>query len=124
MTTSKQLMCPHCGGVVATAVHRRWPGKLTLAAIDGTPVPPESVALQLLRARARLADNPRDPAAADRLAFLEDNVYELVFDLTCPNGHSILRTMPQIVRARRLAPSRAKNLRSRLAYWTSPMLPA
>jgi len=99
MTTSKQLMCPHCGGVVASAVHRRWPRKPTLTAIDGTPLPPESVALQLLRARTRVTENPTDPAAADRLAFLEDHVYELVFDLTCPNGHSILRTMPQIVRA-------------------------
>jgi hypothetical protein len=72
---------------------------LRLTAVDGTPLPPESVALQLLRARQRVAENPRDPSAADRLAFLEDNVYELVFDITCPDGHSIVRTMPQIVRA-------------------------
>jgi hypothetical protein len=103
MSSTTQLMCPHCGAVVATAVYRRWPGTLTLNAVDGTPLPPESVGLQLIRARARAAENPRDPAAADRLAFLEDNVQELVFDLTCPVGHSILRTMPQIVRAIRSA---------------------
>ena len=97
--TTKQLLCPHCGGVVATAVYRRWPGMLRLTAQDGTQLPPESVALQLMRARARVAENPRDPAAADRLVFLEDNVHELVFDLACRDGHSILRTMPQIVRA-------------------------
>ena len=103
MPSTTQLMCPHCGGVVATAVYRRWPGTLTLTTVDGTPLPPESVALQLSRARTRVAENPRDPAAADRLAFLEDNIQELVFDLTCRDGHSILRTMPQIVRAIRSA---------------------
>jgi hypothetical protein len=99
MAVTKQLMCPHCSRVVATAVYRRWPGSLRLTAVDGTPLPPESVQLQLLRARQRVAENPRDPAAADRLAFLQNDVYELIFDITCPDGHSIVRTMPQIVRA-------------------------
>jgi hypothetical protein len=104
MSVTKQLMCPSCGVVVATAVLRRWPGSLVLTAVDGTPLPPESVALQIQRARARLAANPRDPAAVDRLAFLEDHLEELVFDLTCRAGHSILRTMPQIARAIRSTP--------------------
>ena len=104
MAVTKQLVCPHCSRVVATAVYRRWPGKLRLTAQDGTPLPPESVALQLLRARAQVAENPRDPMAADRLAYLEDNSYELVFDISCPNGHSILRTMPRIVRSIRSTP--------------------
>jgi hypothetical protein len=104
LSVTKQLMCPACGVVVATAVHRRWPGSVVLIAVDGTPIPPESVALQLQRARARVAADPRDPAAVDRLAFLEDNVYELVFDLPCRNGHSVLRTMPQLARAIRSAP--------------------
>ena len=99
MAVTKQLMCPHCSRVVAAASYRRWPGRLRLTAVDGTSLPPESVALQLVRARQRVAENPRDPAAADRLAFLKDNLEEFVFDIPCPDGHSIVRTMPQIVRA-------------------------
>jgi hypothetical protein len=110
LSVTKQLMCPICGVVVATAVHRRWPGSLVLTSVDGTPLPPESVALQLQRARARVAAKPRDPAEADRVAFLEDNVYELVFDLACRNGHSILRTMPQIARAIRSSPGQLVDL--------------
>jgi hypothetical protein len=104
LSVTKQLMCPSCGLVVATAVLRRWPGSLVLTAVDGTALLPEGVGLQLERARARLAANPRDPAAVDRLAFLKDHLEELVFDLTCPAGHSILRTMPQIAQAVRRAP--------------------
>ncbi len=104
LSVTKQLMCPSCGVVVATAVLRRWPGSLVLTAVDGTPLPPERVGLQLERARARVAANPRDPAAVDRLTFLKENLEELVFDLTCRDGHSILRTMPQIARAIRSAP--------------------
>ena len=104
LSVTKQLMCPSCGVVVATAVLRRWPGSLVLTAVDGTALPPERVGLQLERARARVAANPRDPAAVDRLAFLKDNVEEMVFDIACRNGHSILRTMPEIARAIRSTP--------------------
>ena len=51
-----------------------------------------------------MAANPRDPAAVDRLAFLKGNVEEMVFDIACRNGHSILRTMPEIARAIRSTP--------------------
>jgi hypothetical protein len=100
-SVTKQLLCPVCGTILATAVHRRWPGRLALTSLSGADLPPESVALQLSRARSRVATDPDDEEAADRLAFLERHLAELVFDLRCRNGHSTLRTMPQLVRAMR-----------------------
>ncbi len=61
-------------------------------------------ALQLARAKAHAAADPRDPAAADRLEFLKRHLEEMVFDIPCPNGHSLLRTMPQLARAIRHSP--------------------
>jgi len=104
LTVTKQLVCPSCGVVVASATYRRFPGRLVLTSNDGTPLPPQSMGLQLQRARAQVAANPRDPAAADRLAFLERHLEELVFDIPCPGGHSLLRTMPQLARAVRHSP--------------------
>jgi hypothetical protein len=104
LSVTKHLICPSCGVVVATASYRRFPGRLLLTSVDGLPLPPESVALQLSRARAQAKANPRDPAMADRIAFLERHYQELVFDIPCPNGHSLLRTMPQLARAIRHSP--------------------
>ena len=104
LSVTKHLVCPSCGVVVATATHRRFPGRVTVTSLDGAPLPPESVGLQLARAKARVAADPRDPAAADRLAFLQRHLDELVFDVPCPNGHSLLRTMPQLARAIRTSP--------------------
>jgi len=104
MAVTKQLVCPSCGVLVATATHRRFPGRVVVTTPDGAPLPPESVGLQVSRARALAAADPRDPAAADRLAFLERHLDEKVFDIPCPNGHSLLRTMPQLARAIRSSP--------------------
>ena len=33
LSVTKQLLCPSCGAVVATAVHRRWPGSVVLTSV-------------------------------------------------------------------------------------------
>jgi hypothetical protein len=103
-SVTKHLVCPSCGVVLATATYRRFPGRLVVTLLDGAPLPPESVGLQLARAKSRAAADPRDPAAADRLAFLQRHLDGMVFDIPCPNGHSLLRTMPQLARSIRTSP--------------------
>ena len=104
LSATKLLVCPSCGVVVATGTYRRCPGRVVVTLLDGAPLPPESVELQLARAKAHAAADPRDPAVADRLAFLRHHLEEMVFDIPCPNGHSLLRTMPQLARAIRTSP--------------------
>lgn len=106
---TKQLICPVCGVVVADATYRRWPGQLDLVSPEGFTLQPERVALQLRRARSEreAAASPARAELADaRIGFLQRNVAELVYDLRCRNGHSTLRTMPQLVRAIRTARGR------------------
>jgi hypothetical protein len=100
----KQLVCPACGVVVADARYRPWPGTLTLVAPDGALLQPDSGAVLLRRVRA-------EPAGGDRRDFVERHLGELMYDLRCRNGHAILRTMPQLVRAVRRAGGRWADLR-------------
>lgn len=111
-SVTKQLTCPACAVVIGTAVYRRWTPRLTVTSVDGRPTPPESVALLLLRAKADLAAGRGGAAAEARVAFLERNITELVFDFRCRNGHSTLRTMPQVVRATRRHPGQWVDLSS------------
>jgi hypothetical protein len=97
-TVDKELTCPSCGVVVAHATYRRTllpPGGLELRTPEGAPVVPESVALQLQRARER--DD------LDAVGFLQRHLTELVVELRCRNDHRTLRTVPQLVRAVREA---------------------
>jgi|1185.fasta_scaffold1152642_1 hypothetical protein len=94
-TLRKQLTCPGCGVVIADATYTRWPGRLVLLSPEGVRLQPESVGLQLRRAR--------DEHDTVRAEFLERHLEELVFDLRCRNGHRTLRTMPQLARAVRAA---------------------
>jgi hypothetical protein len=96
----KQLICPQCGTVMAEVCYRSFPPRLRIISLEGVETPPESVALQLLRAKAAGEANG---SAGDRVAFLERNFDELVYDLRCRSGHSTLRTMPQLARAVRRA---------------------
>ena len=106
---TKQLVCPQCGVVIADATYKRWPGGLDLVTPDGFSLQPEGVGIQLRRARSE-RQSAVSPAGADqvqaRIEFLERNAAELVYDLRCRNGHSTLRTMPQLVRAIRTARGR------------------
>jgi hypothetical protein len=104
VTLEKELTCPTCGVVVAHAAHRRFPSRLVMTDPDGFPVVPESVALQLQRARERDDE--------DAVAFLRRHVTELVVELRCRNGHRTLRTVPQVVRAMRGSPGAWVDLRS------------
>jgi hypothetical protein len=100
--TAKRLTCPVCGVVVADATYQRFPGNLVLVDTAGNRLQPESVALQERRLRGALerASSPAgEQEARERLEFLERHRSELVYDLRCRNGHSLLRTMPQLVRA-------------------------
>jgi hypothetical protein len=89
----KQLICSACAVVIADATYTRWPGDLVLVSPEGHLLQPESVGIQLRRARAE--DD------GDRVEFLERHLGELVYDLRCRNGHRVLRTMPQLVRTLR-----------------------
>ena len=106
LTLVKQLTCPACGVVLGEATYRRWPGDLTVRSLDGRVVQPEGVATQIRREESALAaaePGPRRMEAEARIAFLRRNLAELVLDLRCRNGHSTLRTVPQVARGMRRA---------------------
>ena len=99
---SKKLTCPTCGVVIADGTYQRWPGNLILVSPEGVRLQPESVAVQLRRAQAeRSGSSPGGTNELDdaRVDFLRRHLGELVYDLRCRNGHSTVRTMPQLVRA-------------------------
>ena len=110
-TLRKSLICPACGVVVAEALLKPWPRRLlqnlVLTSPEGHHIQPMGVDLQLRLAEQALADaasaRERDEAES-RLAYLRRNVAESIYDLRCRNGHRILRTMPEIVRAVRRSP--------------------
>jgi hypothetical protein len=103
---TKQLICPACGALVAQATYRRWPPELALVGADGTYLAPEAAGTQERRAQsavAAAASPAEEQRARDRLDFLRRHFGELVYELRCRNGHTVLRTMPQLVRAVRTA---------------------
>jgi hypothetical protein len=99
----KQLVCPACGVVLADARWRRW---VTLALTS-----PEGAVLQPVSGGTLLRQVQAEPGGADREAFVRRHLGELLFDLRCRNGHSTLRTLPQLVRAVRRAGGRWADLR-------------
>lgn len=99
--SSKQLTCPACGAVIAAATYRRFPPDLVLVDPDGARLQPENAGdlERRLRAAVERAPSPAEAERArERLAFVRRNFGELVYDLHCRTGHSILRTMPQLAR--------------------------
>lgn len=96
---SKKLTCPNCGVVIADATYRRWPGNLILVSPEGVRLQPESVAVQLRRAQVDHGGSPGGTEGLDdaRIDFLRRHLDELVYDLRCRNGHSTVRTMPELV---------------------------
>ena len=104
---TKQLVCPACGVVVADVRYRAWPVVFTLVSPEGAQLQPVSGGVLLRAVRAEAGGD-------DRAAFVQRHLGELMFDLRCRNGHAILRTMPQLVRAVRRAQGR----------WVDPQLPS
>lgn len=80
----KRLLCPQCGDVVADAVYRRWPGSLTVRSLKGYEIMPARAGV-VMRGDDLGADHPAD----------------LMYELTCHNGHTTLRSTPRIVAALR-----------------------
>jgi hypothetical protein len=95
--------------LIGEAAHQRWPGDLTVTSTSGHLVQPTRVSLlrQLAEREAVEANTAADrDRALSRLAFLRTNAGELVYDLSCPAGHSTLVTMPRLVRAMRRTTAR------------------
>lgn len=105
---SKQLICPHCGDVVADAVYQRWTGRLTITSIEGHQITPSgwAVALRLVQQDMTSASVEDLEDAQARLDFIRRNIGELIYDIRCRREHSTLRTGPQIARALRRTPGR------------------
>jgi hypothetical protein len=100
-TVVKQLVCPRCGDVMAGAEYRRFPPRLSLTALDGSPLPPigGAVLVRALEEEAARAPAADRAAAEERLGTGRRQLGELIYDLRCPRGHRTVQTMPAIVRA-------------------------
>jgi hypothetical protein len=101
---SKQLICPVCGQVMATAVWRMLRG-LEITTPDGFVMSPISDDLLLRIAQQRLAAASVDdqPEAQRRLDAILRNAGDRFYDIKCPQGHYTLKTAPQITKAIRTA---------------------
>jgi hypothetical protein len=107
-TISKQVTCPACGDVLATAEYRRRPGWLELTSPRGERIAPTHGGVEVRLARQALADaGPADRARAEeRLRYARAHVEELFCDLRCPRGHRTLVTGPHLVARLRRSPAR------------------
>jgi hypothetical protein len=108
LVVAKQLTCPQCGDVMAEAEYRRFPSRLRLRDTDGVPLQPTGGGVLVRLAQRQVAD-PGDPGHAQaeaRLAYLRENLGELMYDLRCPRGHPTVVTVPAIVSAMRHTPGR------------------
>jgi hypothetical protein len=97
---SKQLICPVCGQVMATAVWRTLRG-LQITMPDGWVLQPENDALLLQIAQQHLASAAPDdgPEAQRRLDLILRNAGDRFYDIKCPQGHYTLKTAPEITKA-------------------------
>jgi hypothetical protein len=104
---SKQLTCPRCEQVMATAVFRGFGvlGGLRITTPDGVLLPPVTGHLLLTIAGQRLESASAEdyPEAKRRLDFIARNAGDRLYDLKCPGGHYTLKTAPEITRAIRRA---------------------
>jgi len=109
--TSKQLICPHCGQMMAAAAFRVF-GGLRITTPDGFPLAPVTGHLLLTVAEQRLASAPAEdyPEAKRRLDFIVRNAGDRFYDIKCPAGHYTLKTAPEITRAIRRAPGNQVSL--------------
>jgi ribosomal protein S27E len=100
----KQLICPECGQVMATASWGLFRG-LRITAPEGFLVTPVSNDLMLRSTEQRLVSaSAAGPEARRRRDFVLSHPCDRFYDIKCPNGHFTLRTAPQISSAIRRAP--------------------
>ena len=101
---SKQLTCPRCEQVMATAVFRVF-GGLRITTPDGFLLPPVTghVLLTIAEQRLKSASAEDYPEAKRRLDFILRNSGDRLYDIKCPEGHYTLKTAPQITKAIRRA---------------------
>ncbi len=102
---TKQLMCGTCGDMIGEAVYTPWRARLFItAAQGGYRIQPTGAALQLRLAEQAAAAAPGDPERQDfqrRAEFIARHVSEVIYAFTCPRGHRILMTEPQVIAAMR-----------------------
>ena len=101
---SKQLICPVCGQIMATAVWRMLKG-LEITTQDGWVLSPVSDDLLLRIAQDRLASAAADDhaEAQRRVDAILRNAGDRFYDIKCPQGHYTLKTAPEITKAIRAA---------------------
>lgn len=100
-TVHKQLTCPGCGDVLGEAVHRWWPPELTVRAVAGYEIMPRrSGAVERDLNAGALAEVADEQVLRD---LLRAHHADLIYTLTCPRGHTVVRAAPQITRAVRRA---------------------
>jgi ribosomal protein S27E len=101
----KQLICPECGQMMATASWGLFRG-LRITAPEGFLLTPVSNELLLRGTEQRLASaSAADyPEARRRRAFILSHPGDRFYDIKCPNGHYALRTAPQVSSAIRRSP--------------------
>jgi ribosomal protein S27E len=97
---SKQLICPVCGQVMATALWRALRG-LQITMPGGWVLMPGNDALLLQIAQQHLASAAADdrPEAQRRLDLILRNAGDRFYDIKCPRGHYTLKTAPEITKA-------------------------
>jgi hypothetical protein len=105
---SKEVTCPACGDVVASAEYRRWPGWLELTSPRGERIAPTRGGVEVRLATQALADaGPADRARTEeRLRYARAHVEELFCDLRCGRGHVTVVTVPHLVARLRRTPGR------------------
>lgn len=102
---TKQLMCGTCGDIIGEAVYRPWLASLVItAAQGGYRIQPTGAALQERLAEQAAAAAPSGPERQEqqrRAEFIARHVSEVIYAFTCPRGHRILMTEPQVIAAMR-----------------------
>ena len=101
-STGKQLICPRCEKVMASASWRFFTG-LRIIALDGSQLTPVSNDLLLRSTETRLAAASAEdqPEARRRWAYILSHGGDRIYDIRCPDGHDTLRSAPEISQAMR-----------------------
>ena len=101
---TKQLICPVCGQMMATAVSRLLRG-LEITTPDGFVVSPlrDDLLLQIAEQRVASASADDRAEARRRRDAIVRNAGDRFYDIKCPQGHYTLKTGPEITKAIRTA---------------------